>query len=86
MEAEYPSSFMGCKVYMLCITPDLQHSGLGRDPIPNSISLVLGALQFFERNPSVGPKQSMYHRHPSVEKTADPILSTLQPMYTEQPG
>lgn len=47
------------------------------------ISLVLGALLFFGRDLSIADyesfyKQSMYPLHPSVEKTADPTLSTLQ--------
>lgn len=46
VEEEYPSSFRRCSAYMSCITPDLQHSGLGRDPITN-ISLVLDVLLFF---------------------------------------
>lgn len=41
VEAEFLSSFRGCNVCVLCITPDLLHSGLGRDPILNSTVFVL---------------------------------------------
>lgn len=75
-------------VFTLCLTPDLQHLRLGRDPIPNSTVFLLfwTLCIFFLRDLSVGPKQSMYHLHPSVKKTADPALSALHTMYTEQPG